>query len=58
MLNLTLREEFRGRRLQGTQIELPTAVTLPAARFLEIVDPDDADPDGDAWVGLYHPRIS
>ena len=28
-----------------------------AARIV-VSDRPDADPDGDAWVGLYHPRIS
>jgi hypothetical protein len=39
MLGLELREEFRGRRLKGTQIELPDAVKLPAADFLRITYP-------------------
>jgi hypothetical protein len=27
-------------------------------RIMEQSSPDDADPDGPAWVGLHHPRIS
>jgi len=27
-------------------------------RILEASSPDDANPDGPAWVGLHHPRIS
>ena len=39
MLGLELREEFRGKRLKGTQIELPDAVKLAAADFLRITYP-------------------
>ncbi len=39
MLGLTLREEFRGRRLKGTQIELPDAIKMGAAEFLRITYP-------------------
>ncbi len=39
MLGLELREEFRGKRLKGTQIELPDAVNLAAADFLRITYP-------------------
>ena len=39
MLGLTLREEFRGRRLQGTQIELPSAIEMGAAPFLRMTYP-------------------
>ena len=39
MLGLELREEFRGKRLKGTQIELPSAVAMPAAEFLRITYP-------------------
>lgn len=39
MLGLSLREEFRGKRLKGTQIELPTAVAMDAADFLRITYP-------------------
>lgn len=44
MLGLTLREEFRGRHLKGTAIELANekktgATQVPAARFLEITYP-------------------
>lgn len=39
MLGLELREEFRGKRLKGTQIELPDAVKLGAADFLRITYP-------------------
>jgi transcriptional regulator with AAA-type ATPase domain len=44
MLGLTLREEFRGNRLQGTAIELSNdantgATQIAAANFLEITYP-------------------
>ena len=44
MLGLTLREEFQGRRLKGTAIELANekktgATQVPAAKFLEITYP-------------------
>lgn len=44
MLGLNLREEFRGRRLKGTAIELTNsnktgAADIPAADFLEITYP-------------------
>lgn len=39
MLGLELREEFRGKRLKGTQIELPTAVAMAASDFLRITYP-------------------
>ncbi len=39
MLGLELREEFRGKRLKGTQIELPSAVAVAAADFLRITYP-------------------
>lgn len=39
MLGLELREEFRGKRLKGTQIELPDAVKLAADDFLRITYP-------------------
>jgi hypothetical protein len=39
MLGLTLREEFHGKRLRGTQIELPDAVKRSAADFLRITYP-------------------
>jgi len=44
MLGLTLREEFRGRRLKGTAIELSNdsktgATQIPAKAFLEITYP-------------------
>ncbi len=39
MLDLKLREEFRGRRLKGTAIELDTAKKMAATEFLEITYP-------------------
>lgn len=39
MLGLTLREEFRGKRLKGTQIELPEAIEKGAVEFLKITYP-------------------
>ena len=44
MLGLTLREEFRGRRLKGTTIELSNdqqtgAIQIAAQKFLEITYP-------------------
>lgn len=39
MLGLTLREEFRGKRLQGTQIELPAAVQRDPREFLDLTYP-------------------
>jgi len=39
MLELTLREEFRGRRLKGTAIELETAKKMSAGEFLDITYP-------------------
>jgi energy-coupling factor transporter ATP-binding protein EcfA2 len=39
MLGLELRDEFRGRRLKGTQIELPKAIQMAAADFLRITYP-------------------
>ena len=39
MLGLELRNEFRGKRLKGTQIELPKAIQMAAADFLRITYP-------------------
>ena len=39
MLGLELRKEFKGRRLKGTQIELPKAIQMAAAEFLRITYP-------------------
>ncbi len=39
MLGLELRKEFRGRRLKGTQIELPKAIAMAASEFLRITYP-------------------
>jgi hypothetical protein len=39
MLGLELRKEFCGKRLKGTQIELPTAVAMTASEFLRITYP-------------------
>lgn len=39
MLGLELRDEFRGRRQKGTQIELPKAIKMAAADFLRITYP-------------------
>ena len=39
MLGLELRQEFRGKRLKGTQIELPQAIKMEARDFLRITYP-------------------
>ena len=52
MLGLTLREEFRGKRLKGTAIELSNdtntgATQIAAKEFLEITYPDPRPAEGD-----------
>ena len=56
MLGLTLREEFRGKRLKGTAIELSNdqntgATQIAAQQFLEITYPTHNLLKGSAEIG-------
>ena len=62
MLGLTLREEFKGRRLKGTAIELTNnnntgATQIPAADFLRITYPSTDLLKTLEAAGLTCPRV-